>query len=194
MRLIDAPSGRERITATIGQTRYRDPRRVTLPDESRIDSTRSNYVAELAIGLSERWNLDLGLQQNADNGETVRARTRLEFRPTPEHLFRVGYRKREDLLEQGDLAMVWPVGDRWRVIGQYSYSLLEKEPLERFAGLEYEACCWRLRVTSRRYIVRSTGETDDSISIQLELLGLSQRSTTPEELLGRGILSSPGTY
>jgi len=98
------------------------------------------------------------------------------------------------VLEQGDLSLIWPVGDRWRVIGQYSYSLLEKEPLERFAGLEYEACCWRLRVTSRRYIVRSTGETDDSISIQLELLGLSQRSTTPEELLGRGILSSPGTY
>jgi LPS-assembly protein len=84
--------------------------------------------------------------------------------------------------------MVWPVGNRWRVIGQYSYSLLEKEPLERLAGIEYEACCWRLRLTSRRYIVRSTGETDDTISIEFELKGLARRGATPEELLGRGIL------
>ena len=96
---------------------------------------------------------------------------------------------RQDLLEQGDLSMIWPIGNRWRLIGQYSYSLLENKPLERFAGLEYEACCWRFRLTSRHYIVRSTGETDESISIQLELKGLSQRSATPEELLGRGILS-----
>jgi len=188
MRLIDGMSGRERITATIGQTRYRDPRRVTLPEESRIDSTRSNYVAEFAISLSERWNLDLGFQQNADTGETVRARTRLEFRPTPEHLFRVGYRKREDLLEQGDFSMVWPIRDRWRLIGQYSYSLLEKKALERFAGIEYEACCWRLQMTTRRYIVRSTGQTDSTISIKFELKGLANSRSTPEELLGRGIL------
>jgi LPS-assembly protein len=120
----------------------------------------------------------------------VRSETRFEFRPEADRLFGVGYRMRKDLLEQGDLSMIWPVGDRWRLIGQYSYSLLEKKPLERFAGLEYEACCWRLRVTSRHYIVRSTGETDETISIQLELKGLSQRSATPEELLGRAILSS----
>lgn len=195
-RLIDSASGRERISATIGQTRFREPRQVMLPDEPATESRRSNYVAELGVTLSEKWNLDVGYQWNGETEETVRAETRFEFRPEGDRLFGVGYRMRKDVLEQGDLSLIWPVGDRWRVIGQYSYSLLEKEPLERFAGLEYEACCWRLRVTSRRYIVRSTGETDDSISIQLELLGLSQRSTTPEELLGRGILSSrsPGTY
>jgi LPS-assembly protein len=66
--------------------------------------------------------------------------------------------------------------------------LLEEEPLERLAGIEYDACCWRLRLTSRRYIVRSTGATDDTISIQLELKGLARGGATPEELLGRGIL------
>jgi LPS-assembly protein len=160
-----------------------------LPDEPAIESRRSNYVAELGVNLSNSWNLDVGYQWNGDTAETVRAETRFEFRPEADRLFGLGYRMRQDVLEQGDLSMIWPVGQRWRVIGQYSYSLLEKKALERFAGLEYEACCWRLRVTSRRYIIRSTGETDDSISIQLELKGLSQRRTTPEELLGRGILN-----
>jgi LPS-assembly protein len=74
------------------------------------------------------------------------------------------------------------------VIGRYSYSLLENEPLEQFVGWEYEACCWRFRMVGRRYVSRRTGETDSAISIQLELKGLSQRASSPEELLDRGIL------
>jgi hypothetical protein len=37
-------------------------------------------------------------------------------------------------------------------------------------------------------VSRRTGETDNSISVQLELKGLSQRVTAPDELLDRGIL------
>jgi LPS-assembly protein len=187
-RLIDTASGRERVSVTFGQTRFREPRRVMLPDVAATDSRRSNYVAELFVGLSPNWNLDVGYQWNGESTETVRAETRFEYRPKDDRFFGIGYRMRKNLLEQGDLSMVWPVGNRWRVIGQYSYSLLEKEPLERLAGIEYEACCWRLRLTSRRYIVRSTGETDDTISIEFELKGLARRGATPEELLGRGIL------
>jgi LPS-assembly protein len=54
-------------------------------------------------------------------------------------------------------------------------------------GWEYEACCWRFRMVGRRYVSR-TGETDDAISVQLELKGLSQRASSPEELLDHGIL------
>jgi LPS-assembly protein len=187
-RLIESTSGRERVSVTIGQTRYRDPRRVMLPNETATDSTRSNYVAELYLGLSQKWNLDVGYQWNGVSEETVRAETRFEYRPADDRFFGVGYRMRRNVLEQGDLSLVWPVTDRWRLIGQYSYSLLEEEPLERLAGIEYDACCWRLRLTSRRYIVRSTGATDDTISIQLELKGLARGGATPEELLGRGIL------
>lgn len=187
-RLIRSATGRELLSATLGQTRARDPRRVMLPNEPASDSTRSNYVARLEIGLSPNWNLDLGYQWNGETSETVRAETRFEFRPADDRIFGVGYRLREGLLEQGDLSLIWPVGERWRMIGQYSYSLLENKALERFAGIEYEACCWRLRITNRRYIVRSTGQTDSSISIQLELKGLSRNVSSPEELLRSGIL------
>ena len=187
-RLIDSASGAERISATLGQTRYQDPQQVTLPDQPVQDRDRSDYVAELMINLSARWNLDLGYQWSDVTNSTVRAETRFEYRPQPDRLLGFGYRQREGILEQGDLSLVWPIGEAWRVIGQYSYSLLEKEPLEQFFGLEYEACCWRARLVGRRYIIRSTGETDSTISVQLELKGLSQRATAPEDLLDRGIL------
>jgi LPS-assembly protein len=97
---------------------------------------------------------------------------------------------RKGVLEQADLSVLWPVGDRWRLLGAYSYSLLEDQTLERLAGLEYEACCWLVRVLSQSYIVRSTGQTDTTVSFQFELK-LGGRAAGPDELLGRGILGPP---
>jgi LPS-assembly protein len=187
-RLIDAANGRERLTASLGQTRYQDPRLVTLPDAVPTDTDASDYVAEVGIGVRDAWVLDLGYQWNSETSTTARTETRVEFRPQADRLFGFGYRYRRDALEQGDVSLVWPIAERWRIIGRYSYSFLDKERLEDFVGWEYEACCWRLRMVNRNYVSRRTGESDNSISIQLELKGLSQRVTSPDELLDRGIL------
>ena len=194
-RLIDASSGRERLSASLGQTRYLSPQRVSLPDQMPIDTSASDYVARLAVNMRESWNLDLGYQWNSETDLTARTETRFEYRPRDDRLFGIGYRYRRDLLEQGDISIVWPVKDRWRIIGRYSYSLLESKPLEQFVGWEYDACCWRLRVIGRQYVSSRTGETDSSISFQLELKGLSNTANRPEDLLDRGILgyrTTPG--
>jgi LPS-assembly protein len=161
---------------------------VTLPGTSPTDTDASDYVAEVGIGVRDAWALDIGYQWNSETSSTARTETRLEFRPQDDRLFGIGYRYRRDTLEQGDVSLVWPVSERWRIIGRYSYSFLDKERLEEFFGWEYEACCWRLRMVNRNYVSRRTGETDSSISLQLELKGLSQRVTAPDDLLDRGIL------
>jgi len=185
-RLIDA-KGTERLTATLGQTRYLSAQRVALPGAVPNNGNDSDYVAEMSL-RRDLWDLDVGYQWNNDADSTSRAETRFEYRPKDDRLFGFGYRYRRGFIEQGDLSVVWPAGDKWRVIGRYSYSFLETEPLEQFVGWEYEACCWRFRMVGRRYVSRSTGETDSAISIQLELKGLSQGAPAPEELLDRGIL------
>ena len=187
-RLIDAADGRERLTATLGQTRYLNQQLVTLPGTSPTDTEASDYVAEVGIGVRDSWALDLGYQWNSETSSTARTETRLEFRPQDDRLFGIGYRYRRDALEQGDVSLVWPLAQRWRIIGRYSYSFLDKERLEDFVGWEYDACCWRLRMVNRNYVSRRTGESDSSISIVLELKGLSQRVAAPDELLDRGIL------
>ena len=185
-RLIDE-EGVERLTATVGQTRYLDEQHVSLPGTAPNESNASDYVAEMSIGR-EIWNLDVGYQWNSSTDTTARAETRFEIRPQEDRLFGFGYRYRPGFIEQGDVSVVWPAADKWRVIGRYSYSFLEDEPLEQFVGWEYEACCWRFRMIGRRYVSRTTGAQDSAISIQLELKGLSQGAPTPEELLDRGIL------
>ncbi|MGD8810459.1 MAG: LPS assembly protein LptD, partial [Gammaproteobacteria bacterium] len=187
-RLIDSGSGREKLVATLGQTRYLTPQRVTLPEEPLNESKQSDYVAEISVNMRQSWNFGVGYQWNSETSSTARAETRFEYRPQGDRLFGLGYRFRRDTLEQGDLSLVWPVTERWRIIGRYSYSLLEKEPLEQFMGIEFDACCWRVRLIGRQYVSRRTGETDSAISLQLELKGLSSDAPAPEELLDRGIL------
>src|SRR5690606_11854062 len=147
-----------------------------------------DYVAELSENLRDAWNLNVGYQWNTTTEQTSRAETHLQYRPRDDRVFAAGYRFREGLLEQGDLSLVWPATQRWRLIGRFSYSFLAHAPLERFLGWEFDACCWRLRVIGRNFISRRPGESDNSILFQLELKGLSQRDASPEELLGRGIL------
>ncbi|MEO8466562.1 MAG: LPS assembly protein LptD [Gammaproteobacteria bacterium] len=187
-RLIDPDSGRERMTATLGQTRYLRAQRIALPGAQLNDANASDYVAEVSIGIRDAWALDVGYQWNSETDATARVETRLEYRPKEDRLFGVGYRYRQGLLEQGDFSLVWPVAQRWRIIGRYSYSFFEKEPLETFVGWEYDACCWRFRLVNRKYVSRTTGQTDNAISVQLELKGLSKSAVTPDELLDRGIL------
>jgi len=192
-RLIEQSTGIQRLAATVGQTRYLSTQSVSLPGVDPIDENASDYVAELALGLRDAWNLELGYQWNSDTERTARTETRFEYRPADDRLFGFAYRYRRNVIEQGDFSLVWPVADRWRFIGRYSYSFLEREPLEQFLGWEFDACCWRLRVVGRRFVSRRTGESDSSIAVQLELKGFSQRVASPEELLDRGILGYRGT-
>ncbi|HEX5418416.1 MAG TPA: LPS assembly protein LptD [Gammaproteobacteria bacterium] len=187
-RLIDEQSGEQKLSATLGQTRYLSTQKVTLPGVPPLTANASDYVAELSIGMFRSWALDLGYQWNSDTGRTARTETRFEYRPAEDRLFGFAYRYRRGILQQSDVSLVWPASEKWRVIGQYSYSFVENKPLERLLGLEYDACCWRLRVVGRSYVGHRTGETDNGIALQFELNGFTHSVVPPEELLDRGIL------
>jgi len=187
-RLIDAETGKERLHATLGQTRYLSPQRVTLPGEPPSTGADSDYIAEISISLRDAWRLGVDYQWDSNNRKTARTETRFQYRPQGDRLVGLAYRYQDGLLEQGDVSLVWPMGEAWRVIARTSHSFLDKQPLESFLGLEYEACCWRLRLIGRRYISRRTGESDSSFTVQFQLRGFSDEGSSPEELLDRGIL------
>jgi LPS-assembly protein len=80
------------------------------------------------------------------------------------------------------------VARRWNVVGRYNYSFRDEEPLEQFFGIEYESCCWGLRLVGRRFISRRDGTRDTSIGLQLIFKGMASVGTAADRLLERGIL------
>ena len=187
-RVIDTESGRELVTATVGQTRYLSASGVSLPGEPFITEESSDYIAEVRFLLYENLNFDLGHQWGREDRGTTRSEARLQYRPARNKILNLSYRFRRDSLEQGDLSWSWPIGSQWNFVGRYKYSLRDKKALEEFFGIEYESCCWGLRVVSRRHISTRDGTQDTSIGLQLVLKGFSSVGTAADKMLERGIL------
>lgn len=187
-RFIDPQSGVNVLTATLGQTRYFSEQGVSLTDQPARTSESSDYIAEVDIRLSEKWNMELGHQWNSDSANTVKSEFRLQYQPKEDRVLNLGYRYREASLEQADISWSWPVDERWNFVGRYNYSLRDKTTLDRFVGLEYESCCWAARIVSRRFISRRDGRSDTTVALQLELRGLTSVGDPADRRLERGIL------
>lgn len=186
-RLYDADSGRQRLSATLGQIRYFDTPRVRLPDERLTGREESDLVAQLSVGAWSHWNVDLGTQWNTSEGRQSRSQLRLAYRPDKERALNLAYRYQRDRLEQAELSGAWPIGSRWNTFARLVYDLDTRGSLDRFVGLEYKACCWRLRLVGRRYLSSRTGEQDSGVYLQLELNGLASVGSRADAFLETAI-------
>ena len=185
-RILDLSTGRELVTATIGQTRYLSDQQVTLPGGVPANSESSDYIAEVRFLLYQNLNFDFGHQWGGSN--TTQSEARLQYRPTNNKVLNLAYRFRRNSIEQGDLSWSWPLSTKWNFVGRYNYSFRDQKVLEQFFGLEYESCCWGLRLFAREFISTRDGTSDSSIGLQLVLKGMASVGTAADKLLERGIL------
>ena len=187
-RILDVSTGRELVSATIGQTRYFSDRTVTLPNQTMATSASSDYIAQLRFSLFKNVNFDFGHQWGAGTSGTTKSEARLQYRPANNKVLNLAYRYRRNSLEQGDLSWSWPIASHWNFVGRYNFSFRDQEVMEEFFGLEYESCCWGLRLVSRRHISTRDGTRDSSFGLQLVLKGMTSVGTAADKLLERGIL------
>jgi LPS-assembly protein len=179
MRLLSAVSGRQYLTATLGQEYYFATPRVTLPGELPRTDRRSDLVAQLALTAFQHWSANAALQWNPQTSQTQRALVQVQYRPAPDRVINVGYRFERGIfqeaalvtgqvtgqtivcgtpvtpscnVQQVELSGAWPIGRSWSIFARGVYSLADHEALERFFGFEYRSCCWSVRLGARRYV------------------------------------------
>jgi LPS-assembly protein len=187
-RVLDLDTGRELVTATIGQTRYFGDRMVTLPGVAASTLERSDYIAQLRFLLWKNVNFGFGHQWGTGDNGTALSEARIQYRPARNRILNIAYRFRRDSLEQGDISVSWPITKKWSFVGRYNYSIRDQEALEEFYGFEYESCCWGLRLVTRRHISTRDGTRDTSIGLQFILKGMTSVGTAADKMLERGIL------
>lgn len=186
-RLLDADTGQQFLAGTIGQAYYFDEPRVVLPGVPLDDTESSDIVAELDLTAYRNWNIRMGVQWDPGDMRSEKGDINLQYRPGPERVMNVGYRFRRDNIEQLDGSLAWPIGEQWSAYARMVYSLDDKKALDQFAGFEYRACCWRLRLVTRRYVSNRDGDVDTSFLLQLELNGLSSVGVGADTFLERAI-------
>jgi len=220
-RLLNALDGRQYLTATLGQEVYFSNPRVTLPGELPRTDRRSDLVAQLALTAFEDWSADAALQWNPQSSQSQRAEIEVQYHPAPQQVINLGYRFERGIYEEAALvnteqpvttpvcgtpitpscniqqveaSAAWPIGRSWSIFARGVYSLADHGALERFAGFQYRACCWSLRLGARRYVgarpttsTARTGPQDTGIWLQLELTGLASVGSASDASLSDAI-------
>lgn len=187
-RLISEDDGRERLAASIGQIRYFDDSRVTVPGEVPVERGKSAWIADVGVAPSDRWTVNATYQWDPKFRRQDLASLRARYLIGDNGVVNVGYRYRRDLIEQADLSFLYPINANWSVVGRYYYSLFDRKELETIAGLQWESCCLAVRVVGRRYLRNRSGELNNSIQVEFELKGLGSAGQNTERVLRRAIL------
>jgi LPS-assembly protein len=182
-RLLDAHDGKQFLSATFGQTYYFTNPRVLLPGEVPRTDNRSDFVAQLALTAFQDWSADFGLQWDPQTSQSERAQVNIQYKPSGEAVVNVGYRYQKDVLEQAEISSAWPISSAWNIFVRGIYSIKDDKPLERFAGFEYRACCWKVRLGGRSFVSNRTGAEDTGVYLQLELTGLASVGSESDSFL-----------
>ncbi len=193
--LLRRDNGEEILRAGLGRIYYNEERRVTLlPGQAPETLEESGLLAEIKAGFSRHWSGSLTVEWNSERSETDKELFRLRYQRDNRHIFNLAYRSRaaEDL-EQSDISFSWPLSDRWSAVGRWNQSLNDDIDLERFAGLQYESCCYAIRIVAREYLTE-TQIQNSGIFFQLSLKGLTKIGNNADELLERGIAGYRNPY
>lgn len=75
---------------------------------------------------------------------------------------------------------IWPIVKKWSAVGYIDYNINRRRIDNLYAGLQYDTCCWALRLIMQRSYVSTTVNSDGSLHnafdnsfyIQLQLKGL----------------------
>jgi len=177
-RMFDNASGRELLRASVGQIHYFADRRVVLPGESPQTASRSNYLIELTGAPWRHWVVSGHLVSDSRLNQAEVATANLGYRGEGNRVANIEHRfRRADDVNQTAISWAWPLNRNWRFLGRWLYSHTRDLDLEVIAGLEYESCCWKARLMSRRYILDEQEEYNNGFYLQLVLKGLASFGT-----------------
>ena len=187
-RIIDPGTGVERLRLSAGQITYLDDRRVRLrPTDPALQENRSELAAEALARFGRNWRTQASVIFDTGRDRARLATLGVAYNPHERALLNLGYRLREDRIEQTDISGFWPLSNRIQAIGRWNYSLLDERTIELLGGLEYRSCCYGVRIAMRRYLTDSDGEYNNSVFVQLTLDGLGRLDTGLDDLLREGI-------
>jgi LPS-assembly protein len=170
-RIISKTSGAELFNFTLGQTHYRQDRRVSLDNTTAVDS-KSNLIMQMSVTPNPNWRVSSNLVRQQD-------------KTWPEKNLSINYQDQgfaanieyyftDQELEQYLVSAAYPLNDRWSIVAKHHQSLLFDEPVENLFGLSYESCCWGFKILASQTSDSDFVEVDQTIYFELTLKGLSQ--------------------
>ncbi len=205
-RYIESANGRELFNASLGQIQYFEDRRVTLSGSpAAAQESSSNIAAQANLTPSDPVWSSLNLLWDPDENQMQQGNVMLHVETGDTGLYNVGYRyyrATNDVstlgegIDQVDLSAAWPLSERWRLFARWNYDLEDNRSVEDLFGLEYEDCCWVIRMVYQNAVeveqldaVTGVAEAnrDESVLLEFQLKGLGGLGRQVSTLLQESI-------
>lgn len=210
-RFLSDETGQEKVSLAVGQIHYFAPRKVQLCYQQHSEcidnplmlgylsplSRWSPVASRLMYHINPSWvvNGDYvydGYAHATDNGNI-----NVHYEPEVNHIISFGYsylasgnliqiganNLQNKPLNQATVAYAWPMSERWSSLGAYSYNISEGYGMMGFLGLQYDTCCWAMRLMGGR-IFNSISPTtlapqyNNNVYFQIRLKGLGSVAST----------------
>ena len=214
---IEQQTGIERLRMSIGQIIYLEDRRVSVYAQEIRPQDNEAQTSPLAARISSRvgdsLNINSDLVYDHRTNQLDSANFRLRYMDNQYRIFNLGYRYDRYPVQaspinpnpvirkpqnQLDASVIWPVANQWSVIARSNYDFEYQVELDTFAGIEYNDCCYRVRLMARRwldfdyssnFLQRVTGaDYDRGVFVDIQLKGLGNISERVSNLLDKAII------
>ena len=212
-RFLDNNDGREVLSLSLGQIFYFEDRRVqlggSLPPALSPENTHSNsqIASEIFFQPSEKVWLTNTLLWDSRKDILDEGGIAFHYQSDSNSLYNLGYRFRRDGasnlgsgqrdLSQADASIALPITERWSLFSRYRYDIEEHRSLDEMAGIQYEDCCWMVRMVYQQgiedeFIDPISGtivvEQDYAFIFEFQLKGLGSLGGKARALLENNIL------
>jgi len=190
-RFIGEEDGHEYLSASIGQVFYFQDREVRLrPIDPVLDKSGSEMAAELTFSPNEQIDVRTNIVWDPYSGNVNSGSLQTHYAAENGAILNVGYTFRRPLTftgffpvtEQATISTYLPLGNRWSAFASWSYSIEADTTIEDMFGLEYDSCCWKIRILHLRYFDNIPGmipdftdpnlEREESTQVQFVLKGM----------------------
>lgn len=203
-RWISESSGFERASLSLGQIHYFSKRKVGLCQNNSgyclddplalgylsPDFDYSPIASRAVWNFNARWGLTGDYIWDPATHATNNGQLNLHYQPGLNEIIQLGYTYlvngdltrvsgnaiQNNALHQASLAFSWPLNAKWSTLGVYSYNISKGYKMLSFLGLQYDSCCWALRVMGGQSFSSLNGqnrpEYNNNVYLQILLKGL----------------------
>jgi len=215
-RWLSDETGIERANISIGQIKYFAKRKVFLcqsitgfcednPYVFGSLSPVSDYSPVTTRGvyqLNSAWGITGDYIWDPYTHATNNADLHLHYQPQPNKIINFGYsylengditqvrgnQSEDNALHQAIIAFSWPLAQRWGAVGAYSHNISKNYSMMSLVGLQYDSCCWAMRVLGgRTFTSLNSGfepQYNNNVYLQIALKGLgSVANSDPNTIL-----------
>lgn len=202
-RFINADTGSDLLDLSLGQSYYFAPQRVQiLPTTPANNNNSSPLIGQLTWQIGQHWNTTTALAYNLRAHAMQTANAALSYHTDNKHIASVTYSSIRNIdsknnvsteLQQVGIGSTWALTPHWQLYGGINYNIQNNNPQTYMYGIQYNSCCWQVRViNSKTYVGLEPNGTspiyNQQFIVQFVLNGLAELgNSNSQELLSYNI-------